>query len=71
MNSRTGYFLSALACLGTAAFGYDVAPVSGLKEVSKGKAWGALEKTPVLDQDKCIFKPAGGEATKLSIELKK
>ncbi len=29
-----------------------------LKAVSKGKAWGALEKTPVLDQEKCVFKPA-------------
>jgi hypothetical protein len=29
-----------------------------LKEVPKGKAWGASDKTPVLDQEKCIFKPA-------------
>lgn len=29
-----------------------------LKEVQKGKAWGASDKTPVLDQEKCIFKPA-------------
>lgn len=29
-----------------------------LKEVPKGKAWGAADKTPVLDQEKCIFKPA-------------
>ena len=29
-----------------------------LKAVPKGKAWGALEKTPVLDQEKCTFKPA-------------
>ncbi len=29
-----------------------------LKAVTKGKAWGALEKTPVLDQEKCVFKPA-------------
>ncbi len=29
-----------------------------LKAVPKGKAWGALEKTPVLDQEKCMFKPA-------------
>ncbi len=29
-----------------------------LKAVPKGKAWGALDKTPVLDQEKCIFKPA-------------
>jgi hypothetical protein len=109
VNLKTVYFLSALACFGTEAFGYDIAPVSGggriegkvtfqgevpvrkivpnkdvevcggprdevrirvgadkgvqdavvyLKEVTKGKAWGALEKTPVLDQEKCIFKPA-------------
>ena len=24
----------------------------------KGKAWGPADKTPVLDQEKCIFKPA-------------
>ncbi len=99
----------ALACLGTSASGYDVAPVAGggrvegkvtflgevpvrkivpdkdvdicggprdearirvgadkgvqdavvyLKEVPKGKAWGELDKTPVLDQEKCTFKPA-------------
>lgn len=29
-----------------------------LKAVEKGKAWGAAEKTPVLDQEKCQFKPA-------------
>jgi plastocyanin len=29
-----------------------------LKEVPKGKAWGAMEKTPVLDQEHCTFKPA-------------
>ncbi len=29
-----------------------------LKAVPKGKAWGALEKTPVIDQEKCVFKPA-------------
>jgi plastocyanin len=29
-----------------------------LKAVEKGKAWGPMDKTPVLDQDKCIFKPA-------------
>jgi plastocyanin len=111
MKSRTAFVLPllALACFGTAAFGYDVAPVSGggrvegkvtflgevpvkkivpsknvevcggprdepqvrvgadkgvqdavvyLKEVPKGKAWGAMEKTPVLDQEHCIFKPA-------------
>ena len=29
-----------------------------LKEVPKGKAWGAADKTPVLDQEKCQFKPA-------------
>ena len=29
-----------------------------LKEVPKGKAWGPADKTPVLDQEKCIFKPA-------------
>ena len=29
-----------------------------LKEVPKGKAWGPLDKTPVLDQEHCIFKPA-------------
>ncbi len=111
MKSRTACFLPllALACFGTTAFGYDVAPVSGggrvegkvtflgevpvkkivpskdvavcggardepqvrvgadkgvqdavvyLKAVPKGKAWGEMEKTPVLDQEKCIFKPA-------------
>ncbi len=29
-----------------------------LKGVAKGKAWGAADKTPVLDQEKCVFKPA-------------
>jgi len=29
-----------------------------LKEVPKGKAWGSPDKVPVLDQEKCIFKPA-------------
>jgi plastocyanin len=29
-----------------------------LKEVAKGKAWGAADKAPVLDQEKCQFKPA-------------
>ena len=29
-----------------------------LKEVPKGKAWGAADKTPVLDQEKCLFRPA-------------
>jgi len=29
-----------------------------LKEVPKGKAWGAADKTPVLDQEKCQFRPA-------------
>ena len=29
-----------------------------LKAVEKGKAWGAPDKMPVLDQEKCIFKPA-------------
>ena len=29
-----------------------------LKEVPKGKAWGAVDKTPVLDQEKCMFIPA-------------
>ena len=29
-----------------------------LKEVPKGKAWGPADKTPVLDQEKCIFRPA-------------
>jgi hypothetical protein len=29
-----------------------------LKEVAKGKAWGPADKTPVLDQQKCIFIPA-------------
>ena len=29
-----------------------------LKEVPKGKAWGAADKTPTLDQEHCIFKPA-------------
>ncbi len=29
-----------------------------LKEVPKGKAWGAVPKTPVLDQEKCLFMPA-------------
>lgn len=29
-----------------------------LKAVDKGKAWGAVDKPPVLDQEKCLFKPA-------------
>lgn len=29
-----------------------------LKDVAKGKAWGPADKTPVLDQEKCVFKPA-------------
>lgn len=29
-----------------------------LKGVTKGKPWGPLEKKPVLDQEKCMFKPA-------------
>lgn len=29
-----------------------------LKEVAKGKGWGRLEKTPVLDQEHCRFEPA-------------
>jgi len=29
-----------------------------LKEVPKGKAWGAADKTPVLDQEHCTFRPA-------------
>lgn len=29
-----------------------------LKAVSKGKAWGVVDKTPVLDQERCIFKPS-------------
>lgn len=29
-----------------------------LKEVPKGKAWAGADKTPVLDQEKCVFKPA-------------
>lgn len=29
-----------------------------LKEVPKGKAWAAGNKAPVLDQEKCLFKPA-------------
>jgi plastocyanin len=29
-----------------------------LKAIEKGKAWGPADKTPVLDQEKCIFKPA-------------
>lgn len=29
-----------------------------LKEVPKGKAWGGADKTPVLDQEKCLFRPA-------------
>lgn len=28
-----------------------------LKEVKKGKAWGAVDKPPTLDQEKCIFRP--------------
>lgn len=29
-----------------------------LKDVARGKAWGPADKTPVLDQEKCVFKPA-------------
>ena len=29
-----------------------------LKDVSKGKAWGKADKTPVLDQEHCRFKPS-------------
>ena len=29
-----------------------------LKEVPKGKAWGPADKVPVLDQEKCVFRPA-------------
>jgi len=29
-----------------------------LKEVAQGKAWGPDDKVPVLDQEKCQFKPA-------------
>lgn len=29
-----------------------------LKGVAKGKPWGPLDKTPMLDQEKCTFKPA-------------
>jgi hypothetical protein len=29
-----------------------------LKAVAKGKAWGPADKTPVLDQEKCTFRPA-------------
>lgn len=29
-----------------------------LKAVAKGKPWGKQDKTPVLDQEKCIFEPA-------------
>lgn len=29
-----------------------------LKGVDKGKAWGPADKTPVLDQEHCIFRPA-------------
>jgi hypothetical protein len=29
-----------------------------LKEVAKGKAWGPADKVPVLDQEKCLFRPA-------------
>lgn len=29
-----------------------------LKEVARGKAWGASDQVPVLDQEKCIFRPA-------------
>jgi hypothetical protein len=32
--------------------------VAYLKEVPKGKDWGAADQVPVLDQEKCIFKPA-------------
>ncbi|HSI58027.1 MAG TPA: carboxypeptidase regulatory-like domain-containing protein [Ideonella sp.] len=29
-----------------------------LKGIEKGKAWGPVDKAPVLDQEKCVFKPA-------------
>ncbi len=29
-----------------------------LKEIPSGKAWGKADKTPVLDQEHCIFRPA-------------
>jgi hypothetical protein len=29
-----------------------------LKAVAKGKAWGPADRTPVLDQEKCTFRPA-------------
>ena len=29
-----------------------------LKDIAKGKAWGKPDKTPVLDQEKCVFFPA-------------
>lgn len=29
-----------------------------LKGIEKGKAWGPADKTPALDQEHCIFKPA-------------
>jgi hypothetical protein len=29
-----------------------------LKDVQKGKAWGPADKTPVLDQEHCVFRPA-------------
>jgi plastocyanin len=29
-----------------------------LKEVAKGKAWGPADKVPVLDQEKCQFRPS-------------
>jgi plastocyanin len=29
-----------------------------LKEVKKGKAWGAADKTPLLENKRCIFEPA-------------
>ena len=29
-----------------------------LKSMEKGKGWGPADKVPVLDQEKCIFKPA-------------
>jgi hypothetical protein len=29
-----------------------------LKEVPKGKAWGPADKVPVLDQEKCVFRPS-------------
>jgi hypothetical protein len=28
-----------------------------LKDITKGKAWGKTDKTPMLDQEKCMFEP--------------